>query len=238
MKSTKILVIAVLVLATLLSACGSNVAQTATPRTLNVNGTGTISLTPDIAYIYLGVHTESASASQAVTANNAQTQKVIDALKKLAVAEKDIRTTNFSIYPSQNYDPQGQPLDTKYMVDNTVYVTIRDLTQLGRLLDSVLAAGVNTVNSIQFDVADKSVALKQARDEAVKSAQTQAQELADVAGVKLGAVQNIGFYDSIPTPTFESGKGGGGGMAANASVPIQPGQLTLTVTVNMTYEIK
>ncbi len=228
-----------MIVALALSACGpTTLAQTPPQRTLNVNGTGTVSLTPDIAYIYLGVHTESASASQAVTTNNTQTQKVIDALKKLGVAEKDIRTTNFSIWPSQNYDPNGQPLDTKYMVGNTVYVTIRDLAKLGNLLDSVLAAGVNTVNSIQFDMADKSAALKQARDEAVKSAQTQAQELADVAGVKLGEVQNIGFYDSIPSPTFENGKGGGGGMAASVSVPIQPGQLTLTVTVSMTYEIK
>ena len=240
MKSTNFFVIAVLVFATLLSACGSATVTASQPavRTINVNGTGSVNMTPDIAYIYLGVHTEDASASQAVSTNNIQTQKVIDALKKLNVAEKDIRTTNFSIYPSQNFDPSGKPLDTKYMVDNTVYVTIRDLTKLGNLLDSVLSAGVNTVNSIQFYVADNTAALKQARDQAVKSAQTQAQELADVAGVKLGEVQTISFFDSIPTPMLDSGKGGGGGMAAAASVPIQPGQLTLTATVSMTYSIK
>lgn len=238
-KIKSILFAMIMVLALVLSACGPTTVTQAPPqRTLNVNGTGTVSLTPDIAYIYLGVHSEDPSASEAVSVNNVQTQKVINALKKLGIDPKDIRTTNFSIWPSQNYDPNGQPLDTKYMVDNTVYVTIRDLAKLGDLLDSVITAGVNTVNSIQFDVADKSAAIKQARDEAVKSAQTQAQELADVAGVKLGDIQNIGFYDSIPSPTFESGKGGGGGMAASVSVPIQPGQLTLTVTVSMTYEIK
>jgi uncharacterized protein YggE len=98
-------------------------------------------------------------------------------------------------------------------------------------------AGVNTVNSIQFDVADKTEALKQARDEAVQNAAQQAGELAQAAGVTLGDVQNIGFYDSIPSPVYAGGKGGGG-MAQDLSVPIQPGQLTLTVTVSMTYEIK
>jgi uncharacterized protein YggE len=205
---------------------------------MNVNGTGTVSLSPDIAYIYLGVHSENPSASEAVSSNNAQTQKVIDSLKKLGIDEKDILTTNFSIWPSTQYSPEGIQTGTTYVVDNTVYVTIRDLAKLGDLLDSVLKAGANTVNSIQFDVADKTEALKQARDEAVKSAQTQAQELATVAGVTLGGVQNIGFYDSIPSPVAAGGKGGGGGMAADVSVPIQPGQLTLTVTVSMTYEIK
>ena len=240
MKTKSILFAIIMVLALVLSACGGSItANPAAQRTLNVSGTGTISQSPDIAYIYLGVHSENPSASEAVSANNIQTQKVIDALKKLGIDSKDIRTTNFSIWPSQNYDPTGQPLDTKYMVDNTVYVTIRDLTKLGDLLDQVITAGANTVNSIQFDVADKTEALKQARDEAVKNAKTQAQELADVSGVTLGEVQNISFNDNIPSPIFESGKGGGGGgLAADASVPIQPGQMTLTATVSLTYTIK
>jgi uncharacterized protein YggE len=94
------------------------------------------------------------------------------------------------------------------------------------------------VNSIQFDVADKKNVLKDARADALKTASAQAQELADAAGVKLGAIQSIEFFDSQPYPVFE-GKGiGGGGGAQAAAVPIQPGQLTFTVTVNVVYEIK
>ncbi|MGE5250250.1 MAG: SIMPL domain-containing protein, partial [Bacteroidota bacterium] len=205
-------------------------------RTINVTGTGKVDLSPDMAYIYLGVHTEDPKASEAVTANNAQTQKVIAALKKLGIADKDIRTTNFSIWPSQNYTPDGQPLETKYVVDNTVYVTIRKLDQLGDLLDSVIAAGVNTVNSIQFDVADKEEALKQARAEAVKDGQKQAKELADAAGIKLGSLYSIGFSEAV-TPLYDYGKGGGGAAPAAAQVPIQPGQLTISAMVNLSYEI-
>jgi hypothetical protein len=173
-----------------------------------------------------------------MTENNAQTQKMIQALTDFGIDAKDIRTTNFSIWPMDKYDPMtGTPTGEKvYTVDNTVYVTIRDLAKLGDLLDTVVAAGANTVNSIQFDVADKSAALKQARADAVKNAGVQAQELADAAGVKLGDIQNIGFYDSQPYPVFD-GKGGGAATEA-AAVPIQPGQLTFTVTVNVTYELK
>ena len=205
---------------------------------MNVTGTGQAFLSPDIAYIYIGVHSEEDTAAQAVSANNRDTQKVIDALKKAGVDAKDIRTTNFSIWPNQQYGPDGQPLGTRYVVDNSVFVTVRELDNLGDLLDSAVAAGANSINSIQFDVADKTEALKKAREEAVKDAKVQAQELADLAGMKLGEVQSIGFYDSGPAPYLDYGKGGGGAVAAEASVPIQPGQLTLTVTVSMSYEIK
>jgi uncharacterized protein YggE len=240
MKSVSILVTVVLVFGALLSACGPMTvnAEAAPPlRTINVSGTGTVSLSPDIAYIYLGVHTEDASASEAVAANNTQTQEVIQALQDFGIDASDIRTTNFSIWPAQNYGPDGLPLDTRYVVDNTVYVTVRDLNTLGELLDVVISAGVNTVNSIQFDVADKKDSLKQARADAIADAQERAQELADAAGLELGEVQSISFFDSVPYPIFD-GKGGGGGAAMESAVPIQPGQLTLTVTVSMTYEIK
>jgi uncharacterized protein YggE len=132
----------------------------------------------------------------------------------------------------------GTPTGEKtYVVDNTVLVTVRDLDTLGDLLDTVVAAGANTVNSIQFDVADKSAALSEARADAVKDAEAQAKELADAAGVELGEVQSIGYYDNSSSPVY-AGKGGGGGAVMEAAVPIQPGQLTFTVNVNMTYEIK
>ena len=240
---TKSLIVSMLLLgAIVLSACGPAAivpASNETPHTLNITGVGQVSLTPDIAYIYLGVHTEMSSASEAVAENNAQTEKVIAALKKMGVEAKDIRTTNFSIWPSQNYGPDGTPLDIKYVVDNTVYVTVRDLEKLGDLLDSVISAGANTVNSIQFDVADKTAAMKEARDAAVKNAQEQAQELAVAAGVKLGDITNISFYDTAPYPVYGAyGKGGGGGAADAIAVPIQPGEMTIVVSVSMTYEIK
>jgi len=239
---TKSILIVVAALALLISACGPTTINQEAPvavRTLNVNGTGQAFLVPDIAYIYLGVHTEKPTAADAVSENNAQTQTMIKALTDFGIDPKDIRTTNFSIWPQDKYDPQtGLPTGQKtYSVDNTVYVTVRDLGKLGDLLDTVVAAGANTVNSIQFDVADKEAALKQARADAVKDAKIQAEQLAQDTGVTLGDVQSISFYDSSPMPLSE-GKGGGGVAAAAASVPIQPGQLTFTVTVSVAYAIK
>lgn len=241
MKTKFYLTALVALLALIVSACGTTtVNQAAQPplRSVSVSGAGTAYLVPDIAYIYVGVNTQRPSASEAVDENNAQTQKMIEALRNFGIDAKDIRTTNFSIWPQERYDPlTGTPTGEKtYVVDNTVYVTVRDLDKLGELLDTVIEAGANTVNSVQFDVADKDEALKQARADAVKDAREKAQELVAAAGVELGDVQTIGFYDNVSYPTFE-GKGGGGAVA-EASVPIQPGQLTFTVTVNVTYEIK
>jgi len=243
MRNKTLFVSAVLLLALALGACSPTIMADAAPpvRTLNVNGTGTTYLSPDIAYVYIGVHTEEPTASDAVAANTDQTQQVIAALKDAGVDAKDIRTTNFSIWPNQQYSPDGQPTGTRYAVDNSVFVTVRELDNLGDLLDSAVSAGANSINSIQFDVSDKTEALKKAREEAVKDAKQQAQELADAAGMNLGEVQSISFNDSSPVPYMDSfGKGGGGGAAVPeaAAVPIQPGQLTLTATVSMSYEIK
>ena len=242
MKTKFMFVTAVAVLALVLSACGpTTINQEAQPsvRTMSVAGTGQANLAPDIAYIYLGVHIERPTASDAMAENNTQTQKMVDALTGFGIDKKDIQTTNFSIWPTDKYDPQtGAPTGEKvYSVDNTVYVKVRDLQKLGDLLDTVVSAGANTVNSIQFDVADKAEALKNARAEAVKDAEEQAQALADSAGITLGEIQSINFFDNQPIP-FSEGKGGGGGVAQAAAVPIQPGQLTITVTVNVTYAIK
>ncbi len=243
MRTKSMIVSIILLAAVALSAYAPSgiAANPAAPqRTLNVTGAGQVSLTPDIAYIYVGVHSENASASDAMTENNSRTQVMIEALKKAGIDEKDIRTTNFSIWQQDKYDPlTGQPSGVKvYSVDNTVYVTVRKLESLGSLLDTLVKAGANNINSIQFDVADKTAAIKQARDAAVQDAKTQAQELAAVAGVTLGEITSVSFYEATSSPVMDGfGKGGGGGAEA-AAVPIQPGQMTLTVTVSMTYEIK
>jgi uncharacterized protein len=237
MKMKSLIIFAVIVFALLVSACGPVGNQNV--RTLSVSGSGQAFLAPDIAYIYVGVHTENATAAEAVTENTTQTEKLMQAIRDFGIDDKDIRTTNFSIYPMDRFDPgTGQPSGEKvYAVDNTVYVTVRKLDQLGDLLDTAVQAGANTVNSVQFDVAKKDDALKQARAEAVKDAESQAQSLAQAAGLSLGEIQSISFFDAQPYPVFD-GKGGGGAVADAAAVPIQPGQLTFTVSVSVTYALK
>lgn len=245
MKNKSLILFAVTVLALLVSACQPAapvaVNQSGQPigRTLSVAGSGESYLAPDVAYIYIGVHTESATAADAVEENNTQTQALIEAIREFGIDAKDIRTTNFSIWPMDQFDPAtGRPTGEKtYAVDNTVYVTIRELERLGDFLDTAVQAGANTVNSVQFDVADKDAVLQEARVAAIEDARAQAQELAEAAGLSLGEIQSINFVNN-QFPIFD-GKGGGGAMAAEAAaVPIQPGQLTFTVTVNVTYELR
>jgi uncharacterized protein YggE len=240
MKSKSLIVFAVMALALLVSACAPAGANS-NVRTLSVSGSGDAFLAPDIAYVYIGVHTELSTAAEAVAENTSQTDKLMQAIQDFGIDPKDMRTTNFSIYPMDRYDPAtGLPSGEKvYAVDNTVYVTVRELGKLGDLLDTAVQAGANTVNSVQFDVAEKDAALQEARAAAVKDAQAQAQALAQAAGLTLGQIQSISFFDAQPYPIFD-GKGGGGMAAADAAatVPIQPGQLTFTVSVSVTYELK
>jgi uncharacterized protein YggE len=239
MKTKSLIIFTVMALALLVSACAP--AGNANVRTLSVSGSGEALLAPDIAYIYVGVHTEDPTAAEAVEENTAQTETLMQAIRDFGIDPKDIRTTNFSIYPMDRFDPAtGMPSGEKiYAVDNTVYVTVRDLTKLGDLLDTAVQAGANNINSVQFDVAEKDEALQEARAEAVEDARAQAQSLAQAAGLSLGEIQSISFFDVQPYPLFD-GKGGGGmaAEAAAAAIPIQPGQLTFTVSVNVTYELK
>ncbi len=143
------------------------------------------------------MHTEGKDAAEAVATNTSQSQKVVDALKSFKIDPKDIQTTNFSIYPQQIYDNEGNP-----RVSRTWWITpytspCATSDKLGELLDAVVKAGSNSINSIQFDVADREAALSEARQLAVENAQKQAEELASAAGVTLGQVLSINSTSAI-----------------------------------------
>lgn len=232
------IIFVMLALAVVLSACGTAVAQAPEPvtRTLSVNGSAQVFLTPDIAYISIGVQTENQDATEAVAGNNAQATAIIDGLKARGIDEKDIQTSNFSIYPNQQYDRDGELRDTVYMVNNTVKVTVRDISQIGEMLDAAVTAGANNVYGIQFDVSDKTAALSEARKAAVANASTMAAELAEAAGVTLGPIKTINFYGgAVPMPVPAAM---GRDMLAAQEVPLSPGETSLTAEVHIEYEIR
>ena len=221
-----------------LSACGaSSSGNTVATRTISVSGSGTVYLTPDIAYINIGVHTENADVGTAVDQSNKLSNAIISKIKDLGVADEDIQTANFSVYNSQQYDPvTGKQTGILYMVDNNVVVTLRDLSKMSSLLDGSIAAGANNINSVSFDIGDKSEAIQQARLLAVEKAHALAQELTDGAGVTLGDVQTLSYYDYSPSPFY--GSGGVKMDSSSSTTPINPGQMQLSVDVSITYEIK
>jgi uncharacterized protein YggE len=243
MRKNLIVVVSVLVVAALIAGCTPTVIERSsdgqpTDRTIAVNGTGNIYADPDVAYINIGVHTQNADPKLALSTNTTQAQAVINAIKATGVVEKDIQTSNFNIYPSIQYGPNGETLDTLYMVDNTVYVTVRDLTKLGEMLETVVSSGANNINGITFDILDKNSLAAEARKAAVEDAQKQAQDIADAAGVQLGELMYVNVYYSGTTYPQYEGKGGGGGYSSTVSVPVSAGKMVITAEVNMTYKIK
>ncbi len=239
MKNKTLWIFASLIIVLVLSACSGGVATPVTPsqRLINVTGTGTVYLTPDVAYINIGVRSQAEQVTEALTQNTNQAQAVASALKELGVDALDIQTSAFNVYPQQEYGPMGEVVRTVYVVENTVYVTVRDLNKLGQMLDVVVRSGANTINGIQFDILDKSAAESQARKLAVENAKKQAQELADAAGVKLGPLVAVNVYMTSPPSPFFTGKGGVR-MDMAQSVPVSAGQLVMSMDASLSYEIK
>ncbi len=213
----------------------------ASKRTLSINGSGQISLTPDIAYITVGVRTTDEDAKTAVAANNSQTESLIAVLKSLGIAEKDIKTSNFSIYQMEDYNRpmlENNTYPKVFVVENSVNLTVRDLNSLGDLLSAAVDAGANNIYGISFDKEDKTEAYKLTRELAVQNAKEQAGELARLAGVTLGDIQSISAYSYAPIVYAETAAGGAPAMDMAKAVPVSPGQLTISMDVSMVFEIK
>jgi hypothetical protein len=163
-----------LLAAVLFSAC-SGVSAAPAPRTLTVTGSSEVFLTPDIAYIQVGVRTQDADVAAAVAQNNTQVERVMATLNDFGIAAEDIRTSNFSLYSFEDsgfeFEGEGGGRGLQYVVENTVYVTVRDLSQMGEVLEAAVESGANNIFGIQFDVADKSAALSEGREAALANAQ-------------------------------------------------------------------
>lgn len=245
-KNLFVLLSGLLVLATL-SACSAGapvaLAQTEEPlpeaplRTISVSGSGKVTLTPDIATISIGVHTENIDATEAVAANTSQAQAVMQALEAAGVAEKDIQTSNFSIYPRQEWDNEGKVTGITYVVDNTVLVTVRDLDAIGGLLEAVVEAGSNQIGGIQFDVSNREAAYKQALSAAVEDARAKADVLAQAAGVEVGDVQMISSSTSGGPIVMEKAFAVEAAMAVG-EVPVSPGEMEVSAEVSIVYLIQ
>jgi uncharacterized protein len=250
MKTNYLWIAFSLLMAVMLGACAAVAAAplaptTATPapaggtaptRQITVTGSGKVFITPDLAYVNIGVHSQADTVTDALAQNNDQAQGVSTALKSLGVDPKDIQTSAFNVYPQQQTGPNGEVQKTYYTVDNTVYVTVRDLSKLGQLLDAVTKAGANSINGIQFDASNKSEALSQARDMAIQDARAQAGELTKAAGVALGPIDTISLSSgNQPQPMFAAPAGA---LSVNSQVPVSAGQLEVSIDASITYEIK
>jgi uncharacterized protein len=158
----------------------------------------------------------------------------------LGVEAKDIQTTGFNVYFQDVYDPSGKSTgEGKYVVGNTITITVRDLTKLGPILGGALDAGANSVSGVTFTVADPSKLLTEARGKALANAQARAGEIAKGLNVEILRVLTVSEggssgiqLDMLKVAPAFSGMGGGG------SVPIQSGTYTVTMQISVVFEIK
>ena len=165
-------------------------AQEANPG-ITVNGESVVSQAPDMATISLGVSERAPSASEAMANTSEKVRGILAKLDTLQVAGLDRQTSGLYLRPV--YDEQSRDGSTSvqvvgYEAGNTVRVTVRDLTKLGLLMDTVVAEGANDFNGLQFGIRDNSQSLLEARKNAVADAIARATQLAEAAGVKLGDV--------------------------------------------------
>jgi uncharacterized protein YggE len=241
MKEKKTRYLVPILFALVFSACAPAVNMAAeTPdrnaAEISVTGSSRVLVTPDIAYINVGVRSQANSVAEALDKNKQQAQAIKEVLVDSGIAEEDIQTTSFNVYPQSNYDYQGNITSTYFAVENTVFITIRNLDVLGATLDAVARSGANNIYGINFDVSDKTEAQSTARTLAVESARIQAEELAEAAGVVLGDLVSISTSASSPAPYYGYGMGGGGEVYE--AVPISSGQIPVNISLTMVFTIQ
>jgi hypothetical protein len=208
-------------------------------NSISVTGSGDAQGTPDVAYIQLGIDEVDGDVGVAIQKANVAMSAVRDAVKQQGIDDKDMQTVNFNVYPEDVTDKTtGQPTgQRRYHVQNTLNVKVKDMTKIGAVINAGLNAGANNVNGLSFTMEDPSKLEADARTKAIKDAQARAQQLADGLGVKLGKpviVSEVTSGGPIFQPQFA---GAVAKSADGGSVPISPGQQTVTVTINVTYAI-
>ena len=207
-------------------------------RTISLIGHGETRMAPDMAIVTVGVLKQAPAAADALAANTAAMTEVMAALKTAGIEAKDIQTSNFMVAPRYDYGDNTQaPRLTGYDVSNNVTIAVRKIAQLGGLLDTLVSAGSNQINGISFQVSKPDQALDQARRLATEDATRKAKLYASAMQVKLGDVLSIseGVNYSPPQPPMMKAMRGAAEMSSD--VPVSGGEQTLTIDVNVTWEI-
>jgi len=215
-------------------------------NTITFNGKGEVVVKPDIATVSFGVIAENLDVSKAQTEATTKMNNIINLLKTKGVNEKDIKLTNYNIYPrydylqSQIYPYSGKQTLAAYVVSQTVEVKIRDITKAGEILSGVGEFGVTDVSGLTFSVDNEEEVKDQARDLAITDAKTQAKSLAKSLGVRLVKITSFSEGGNYPVYYETMNKSMAIGMGgADAVVPQVPmGENKIVSNVSVTYEIK
>lgn len=205
-------------------------AESTSVPSVYATGTGTVEVQPDMASLSIGVTTQGDTAAAALTANSEAVAAIMVRLKAAGIEDRDMQTSNLYLNPNWAGYDTGTPVISGYIASNMLTVNVRAMDKLGAVLDSAVSDGANTLNGVTFGVADPGPVLDEARKEAVADARARAELLATAAGMKLGKIISIteGTPDPMAYPMYD---------AASTPVPMAGGELGLSASVTIQYEI-
>jgi uncharacterized protein YggE len=222
-----------------LAGCGvvgtTTTTAGAATNTVTASGAGATQAVPDTAEMSFGVTTTSPNAKSALDEASKSAAQIAAALKKQGIAEEDIQTQDVSVYP-QTVDQNGKQVITGYQASLSVRVKVRDIAKLGEVISAANAAGATNISGPMFTIDDPAPARAKAIEEAVADARKSAEAMARAAGKSVGAVLSMSSSDvgSVPGPMYSTSDMAG----AVKNVPIEPGQLDITASVVVVFELK
>lgn len=219
----------------ILLVLGVTVGSAQAEGRITVTGEGRVFAIPDMAILTMGASAEAPTAKEAMDQASAITSAILDQLTAFDVAPRDMQTSDLSLSPVWSNRPQSdtQPRIVGYQASNRLTVRIRDLDQLGAVLDAVLSDGANRLGGLQFTLSDPKPMTDEARRLAVKDAREKAALYADAAGIVLGDLVSLNENGiRMPRPEMMSMA-----RAADAGVPIAEGETELRAGVTLVYEI-
>lgn len=204
---------------------------------LDIVATGEVSRVPDIARINAGVVTQARTATEAIAQNAQRMERVIAALKRAGIAERDIQTSSINLNPEYRYVENQAPILTGYRASNEVTVRFRDIAETGAILDALVAEGANQINGPMLEIDKPDEALDEARRQALEKARARAEMYAQATGMRVTRILAISESavagPPIPYPVMRMEA-----AAQDASTKIVPGEQTLSVTLSVTYELQ
>ena len=208
--------------------------------TLDISAEASIKAEPDMATISAGVVTTAPTADAAMKENSTKMNAIFAAVKKAGIADKDRQTSGITVHPQYRYEENKAPVVVGYQATNTIDVTLRNLKNIGPVLDSLIAQGSNQINGPTFTVENPETLLNDARKEAVEKARKRAEVYAAATGLKIAKIRSISENSNIgyPPVMFSRAKVAMASMEADAATPIASGQVNLSVNVNISYELQ
>ena len=218
-------------------------AQTAQPAPLlsgtrlDISATGEVSRVPDLAIISAGVVTRQSTASAAIQENAARMERVLAALKRAGIAERDVQTSSINLNPEYRYQENQPPQLTGYTASNQVSIRFRDIRNSGRILDALVSEGANQINGPTLTIDKPEEALDEARTQAIANGRARADFYARALGkrvVRLVSVSEGGGNYPVPPPMPMMMEA----RAQAADTKIVPGEQKLQVTLSMVFELQ